>query len=87
MATERDYETPIERPDHRGNHPSTPQIMRTVFGIFMIVVYIGMGILLFLNFFRWDADFTWARIACGVLLVIYGVWRGYRQFSGIDSNV
>ncbi len=87
MANETNNMPQIERPDHRGNHPSTPQIMRNVFGIFMIVVYIGMGVLLFLNFFNWDANFTWARIICGVLLCIYGVWRGYRQFAGIDSNV
>ena len=76
-----------ERPDHRGNHPTTPQIMRNVFGIFMILVYVAMGVALFLNAFNWDADFTWPRIICGVLLVIYGIWRGYRQFKGIDSGI
>lgn len=87
METENKNMPSIERPDHRGNHPSTPQLMRNVFGIFMILVYVGMGIALFCNAFRWDADFTWARIICGVLLVIYGVWRGYRQFTGLDSNI
>lgn len=80
-----DYE--IRRPDHRGNHPTTPQIMRNVFGIFMILVYIGMGILLFMNFFQFDASFAWVRYVGGVLFILYGFWRGYRQFKGIDSNL
>lgn len=61
--------------------------MRNVFGIFMILVYIGMGILLFINFFQFDAAFTWVRYVGGVLFILYGIWRGYRQFKGIDSNI
>ena len=75
------------RPDHRGNHPTTPQIMRNVFGIFMILIYIGMGILLFINFFQFGASFAWIRYAGGVLFILYGIWRGYRQFKGIDSSL
>lgn len=77
----------IRRPDHRGNHPTTSQLMRNVFGIFMIVVYIGMGILLFMNFFMFGSGFTWVRYVGGVLFILYGVWRAYRQFKGIDSNI
>lgn len=79
--------TELRRPDHRGSHPTTPQIMRNVFGIFMILVYIGMGILLFMNFFQFDADFAWVRYVGGVLFILYGIWRGYRQAKGIDSNL
>ncbi|MCM1309639.1 MAG: hypothetical protein NC301_01265 [Bacteroides sp.] len=89
MTNEEKHDDPIEvrRPDHRGNHPTTPQLMRNVFGIFMIIVYIGMGVLLFINFFRWDSSFTWVRYVGGVLFTLYGIWRGYRQFKGIDSNI
>lgn len=80
-------DTEIRRPDHRGNHPTTPQIMRNVFGIFMILIYIGMGILLFINFFQFNPDFAWVRYGGGVILVLYGIYRGYRQFKGIDSNI
>lgn len=77
----------IHRPDHRGNYPGTPQIMRNVFGIFMIIIYVGMGVLLFINFFRWDASFNWVRWVGGSLFILYGIWRAYRQFKGIDSNL
>lgn len=59
-----------------------PRTMKIVFGIFMICIYLAMGILMFLNYFGWTADFTWARYGLGTLFIIYGVWRGYRQFSG-----
>ncbi|MCF0214425.1 MAG: hypothetical protein HUK13_08350 [Muribaculaceae bacterium] len=61
-------------------------VFRTVFGIIMICVYIGMGILFFINFFNFEPSWTWVRYIIGGLLVIYGIWRGYRQFAGIDYN-
>jgi len=87
MTPDDNNNTDLRRPDHRGNHPTTPQIMRNVFGIFMILVYIGMGILLFINYFRFDASFDWVRYVGGVLFILYGIWRGYRQAKGIDSNL
>ncbi len=68
-------------------HPGTPQVMRNVFGIFMILIYIGMGVLLIMNFFQWDADWAWARYCAAGLFILYGIWRGIRQFKGIDSNL
>lgn len=61
----------------------TPQLMRTIFGIFMVLVYVGMGILLFMNFFDWAGNFAWVRYVMGSLFVVYGFWRGYRQAKGI----
>lgn len=61
------------------------RIARTIFGIFMILIYIGMGILLFINFFQFDHSFAWVRYIGGVMFIIYGIWRGYRQFTGMDS--
>lgn len=89
MTSEQNHDdnTEISRPDHRGNHPTTPQIMRNAFGIFMILIYIGMGILLFINFFQFGAGFAWLRYVGGVMFILYGIWRGYRQFKGIDSNL
>jgi hypothetical protein len=43
-----------------------------------------MGILLLINFFGWDTDWAWTRYIVGVVLIIYGFWRGYRQYAGID---
>lgn len=63
--------------------------MRVIFSIFMIIVYIGMGILLILpsNFFGFDPQFEWIRITVGVLLIIYGIWRSYRAYAGIDTRL
>ncbi len=71
----------------RYDRPSTPGLMRNIFGIFMIVVYVGMGVLLFINFFRFDASMAWLRYVGGVMFILYGIWRGYRQAKGIDSNI
>lgn len=65
----------------------TPQLFRTIFGIFMIIIYVGMGILLFCNFFPWVESWPWLRWVGGVLFTVYGVWRAYRQFKGIDSSI
>lgn len=70
-------------------HPGTPQIMRNVFGIFMIIIYIGMGILLIMNFFQWPETtaWQWGRYGAAALFMLYGIWRGIRQFKGIDSSI
>lgn len=67
---------------------NTPKIARMIFGIFMIIIYVGMGILLLVNFFDWESgSWEWLRWTGGVLLILYGIWRAYRQFAGIDSNI
>lgn len=73
--------------EEQGGRPVVPAPKRPVavaFGIFMIIVYVGVGVLLLCNFFGWDSSFAWVRIVVGILLIIYGVFRGYRQFSGSD---
>jgi cytochrome c biogenesis protein CcdA len=74
--------------EEQDNLPRTPQLFRAIFGIIMIIVYVGMGILLLCNFFYWiGGSWTWIRIALGILFIVYGIWRAYRQFKGIDSNI
>lgn len=60
---------------------ATPRTMRIVFGVFMIVIYIGMGVLLLTSFFDQVIPYAWIRIVLAVAFIIYGIWRGYRQFS------
>lgn len=38
-----------------GNANKGGNTARTIFGIFMIVIYVGMGILLLINFFQWES--------------------------------
>ncbi|MDE6628420.1 MAG: hypothetical protein K2K36_03520 [Muribaculaceae bacterium] len=76
----------MARDDDRGD--MIPSKMRMVFGIIMIVVYVGMGILLLINYFQWNTPtLTWLRYIGGVMFVLYGIWRAYRQFKGIDSSL
>lgn len=78
--------------DERENRYSMPEnktqtILRSIFGIIMIIVYVGMGVLLLINFFNWQCDWAWTRYIVGVVLIIYGIWRAYRQVTGIDSRI
>lgn len=72
-----------QREEEAGENKSN-KVMRAIFGIIMIIVYVGMGVLLLINFFGWDGDWAWTRYVVGVVLVIYGIWRAYRQVKGID---
>lgn len=65
----------------------TQKIVRTIFGIIMVVIYVGMGVMLLINAFNWQADWAWTRYIIGVVLIIYGFWRAYRQYKGIDSRL
>jgi cytochrome c biogenesis protein CcdA len=81
-----DNEAP-DADDTRTSGTGIPQVMRNVFGVFMILIYIGMGILVFINFFGWTPSWYWLRWVGGSLFVLYGIWRGIRQFKGIDSSL
>ena len=59
-------------------------IMRGIFGLIMIIVYVGMGVLLLINFFGWGGDWAWTRYVVGIVLILYGIWRAYRQVKDID---
>lgn len=79
MATsERNY----RRNNQTGN---TAKILSVVFAIFMIIVYVGMGVLLCINFFEWRHDWDWCRWIVGVVLIIYGFYRGYRTYNTLMS--
>lgn len=74
----------MEREENNGGS----KIFRAIFGIFMIIVYVGMGVLLLINFFNWESGpWEWLRWTGGCVLIVYGIWRAYRQFTGIDSRV
>ena len=61
----------------------SPRMMRNIFGIVMILIYLGMGVLFFINFFQFSWE--WFRWVGGGLFIAYGLWRAYRQFNGIDN--
>lgn len=70
------------------NGSKAPSMMRGIFGVIMIIIYIGMGVLLFCGVFNvlFGPGWEWLRWAGGALFILYGLWRGYRQFAGIDPD-
>lgn len=62
-----------------------PRSMKTIFGIIMIIVYVGMGILILSGAFFFMTG--WFKWIAGILLIVYGIWRAYRQFKGIDPDI
>lgn len=67
----------MERNDDYGQMPKG---MRLIFGIFMILVYIGVGLLFIFDVFNIDNAIV--SYVIGGLLCVYGVWRGIRLFKG-----
>lgn len=87
MSNDR-IQTPKERHSERLEQydpaGKSGRVMRAIFGIIMVIVYVGMGVLLLINFFNWGGDWAWTRYVVGIVLIIYGFWRAYRQIAGID---
>lgn len=65
----------------------TPRMMRNIFGVIMILIYLGMGVLCFINFFGFSSGWEWLRWVMGGVFTVYGIWRAYRQFKGIDPDI
>lgn len=61
--------------DQREN---TPKGMRLVFGIFMILFYIAVGLLFIFQVFT--VFNTTLSVICGAILIAYGIFRGYRMY-------
>lgn len=70
--------------DDRRNTSGTNKIMRGIFALIMIIVYIGVGILLLINYFNWAENIDWMRWIIGIVLIIYGIFRAYRYITGVD---
>lgn len=66
--------------DYRNNGTQPPKGARLAFGILMICVYVGIGLLLILS--RQIISNTAISCTIGGLLCAYGVWRGIRLYKG-----
>lgn len=77
----------MERDDSPRRKPSAPATMRLIFGVFMIIFYVAIGVLILTGtIFDFSGNWEWLRWTAGIILVLYGIWRGYRQFAGTDSD-
>lgn len=65
------------------NVNGTPRGARMIFGIFMVLVYVGVGICCLSGVFRSFLSHG-ISVAMGCLFVVYGLWRGYRLYKGIN---
>ena len=61
------------------NMNNLPKGGRLIFGIFMILVYVAVGLLFIFDVF--NIDNTAVSASVGGVLCAYGVWRGYRLWS------
>ena len=59
---------------------NAPKGIRLVFGIFMVLVYVGVGLLFIFDVF--NIDNTAVSCVVGGLLILYGIFRGYRLYRG-----
>lgn len=62
------------------------KVLRVIFGVFMIAVYLGMAALMAFNYFDWSNTMLWKCVRWGMAAVFaaYGFYRCYRQIKGID---
>lgn len=64
------------------NGNGQPKGARLAFGIIMILVYLGVGLLFIFNVF----DIINYTVSCiiGAILILYGIFRGYRLYKGVQ---
>ena len=62
------------------NNNMMPKGARIIFGIFMILVYLAVGLLFIFDVFK--IDNTAISASVGGVLCAYGVWRGIRLWKG-----
>ena len=58
----------------------TPKGGRLAFGILMVIVYLCVGLLFIFDVFRIDNNAV--SYTVGGILIVYGIWRGYRLYRG-----
>ena len=64
------------------NMNNLPKGGRLIFGIFMVLVYVAVGLLFIFDVFNIDNVAISASV--GGVLCAYGVWRGYRLWKGTN---
>lgn len=62
------------------NGDGMPRGAKFIFGVFMILFYIAVGLLFIFNVF--SIDNTAISATVGGILCAYGIWRGVRLFLG-----
>lgn len=75
----RKYREQMHPEEYEDTEDPRPSPVSLGFNIFMILIYIGMGVLCLINYFGYSGSgWTIARYIVGIMLVVYGLWRAYR---------
>lgn len=81
------YRNSMHQAEENGREvvPAPKKAVALVFGLLMVVLYVGMGVLLIINFFHWEGPtMQVVRYIIGVMLILYGIFRAYRYVKGSD---
>lgn len=73
----------MDQRNYEGKKTAMPFSLRLVFGIFMILVFGFVGLMLLFNWFNviYDPNWNWLRWVGGPLFILYGIFRAYRLFK------
>lgn len=73
----------MNQQNYGGQKPAMPFSLRLMFGIFMILVFGFVGLMLLFNWFNviYDPSWNWLRWVGGPIFILYGIFRGYRLFK------
>lgn len=65
-----------------------PLSLRIGFGIFMILVFGFVGLMLLYNWFNviYDPSWNWLRWVGGPIFILYGIFRAYRLYKGTKPD-
>lgn len=72
-----------------GKKNTAAKVSRTILGIVMVIIFMAMGVLLLVGYFNpiFGPGWEWLRWVGGVVFILYGIFRGYRQYKGVDTLV
>lgn len=67
---------------------SFPKPLRLTFSIFMMVLFVFVGLMLLFNWFNviYDPRWNWLRWVGGPIFIIYGIYRGYRFYKSTNGG-
>lgn len=70
----------MHNPEER--HHSSPKGLRLWYSIFMVLIYLGMGVLIAMDKVDVFGTNSTVKYIVGCVLVVYGIYRGYRLMKG-----
>lgn len=73
----------MNQKNYGGPKAELPFPLRVVFGIFMVLVFGFVGLMLLFNWFNviYDPSWNWLRWVGGPIFILYGFFRGYRLYK------